>query len=82
MNSIIKQISNIKNFTAQFERKSALDESKAPSVASISQKKLIPNIRKNFEFCKEAAQIFCLERVTIAKGQGASEDEKFVVKPT
>jgi len=30
---------------------------------------IIQNIRKNLEFCKEAAQIFCLERVTIAEGK-------------
>ena len=43
---------------------------------------LIPFIKNNFEFSKEAAQIFCLERVTIAEWQGTSEDEKFVAKLT
>lgn len=43
---------------------------------------IIPNIRKNVEFRKEAAQIFGLERETIAGGQGTSEDQKFVAKPT
>jgi len=42
----------------------------------------IPFIKNNFEFSKEAAQIFCLERVTIAEWQGTSEDEKFVAKLT
>ncbi len=37
-------------------------------------KKVIPD--------KKAAQIFGLERVTIAVGQGTSEDRKFVAKPT
>jgi len=42
----------------------------------------MPNTRNNFEFGKEAAQIFCLERVTIAQRQGTSEDEKFVAELT
>ncbi len=33
---------------------------------TIKKRKLIPNIRNNVGFGKEAAQIFCLERVTIA----------------
>jgi len=32
----------------------------------ISRIFVIPNIRNNVKFGKEAAQIFCLERVTIA----------------
>jgi len=30
------------------------------------RQRVIPNIRNNVEFGKEAAQIFCLEQVTIA----------------
>jgi hypothetical protein len=31
--------------------------------------------------CKKAAQIFCLERATIVRAQGASENEKFAAEP-
>ncbi len=41
-----------------------------------------PNNLKNREFDKEAPPIFCLEKATIAFGQGASEDKKLGVKPT
>jgi len=34
------------------------------------------------KFGKEAAQVFGLERATIAKRQGASEDQKIAAKPT
>jgi len=34
------------------------------------------------KFDKEAAQVFCLERATIAGRQGASEDQKLAAKPT
>jgi hypothetical protein len=37
---------------------------------------------KKFIIDKEAAQIFGLERATIAYRQGASEDQNFVAKPT
>jgi len=43
---------------------------------------IIPNVKNNVEFGKEAAQIFCLERVTFAVWQGTSEDEKFVAELT
>ena len=43
---------------------------------------LYPRNLKNWEFNKEAPQNFCLERVTIAKGQGTSEDKNSEVKPT
>jgi hypothetical protein len=39
------------------------------------------NNLKNREFDKEAPQIFCSERVTIAERQGASENEKCEAKP-
>jgi hypothetical protein len=42
------------------------------------QNALIPFIKNNFQFCKEAAQFFCLDRVTIAVWQDTSEDEKIV----
>ena len=41
-----------------------------------------PNNLKNWEFDKEAPQNFCLERVTIALGQGTSEDKNSGHKPT
>jgi hypothetical protein len=41
-----------------------------------------PNNLKSWELGKEAPQNFCPERVTIALGQGTSEDENFEVKPT
>jgi hypothetical protein len=34
------------------------------------------------EFGKAAAQIFFLERATIVRAQGASEEKKFAAKPT
>jgi len=43
---------------------------------------LYPNEFKSWEFGKTAAQIFCLERATIVRVQGVSEDEKFAAKPT
>lgn len=45
-------------------------------------KKIYPNNFENGEFDKEAPQSFDLERVTIAREQGASEDQNFEVKPT
>ena len=43
---------------------------------------LYPRNLKNWEFDKEAPQNFCLERVTIARRQGTSEDKNSEVKPT
>jgi 16S rRNA (cytosine967-C5)-methyltransferase len=43
---------------------------------------LYTNSLKNREFDKEAPQIFCSERVTIAERQGASENEKCEAKTT
>src|SRR5579872_350416 len=43
---------------------------------------LYRNGLKNREYAKEAAQIFGLERATIAEWQGASESRKFAAKPT
>jgi len=40
------------------------------------------NNLKNREFDKEAPQNFCSERMTIAEGQGMSENEDFEGKPT
>jgi hypothetical protein len=37
---------------------------------------------ENWNFGKAAAQIFCLERATIVRVQGASEDKKFAAEPT
>jgi SAM-dependent methyltransferase len=44
--------------------------------------KVYTNNLKNREFDKEAPQIFCSERVTIAERQGASENEKCEAKTT
>ena len=43
---------------------------------------VIPETVSNLEFGKAAAQIFFLERTTIVRAQGASEDKKFAAKPT
>src|SRR5579872_4616529 len=43
---------------------------------------LYRNDLKNRDYAKEAAQIFGLERATIAEWQGASESRKFAAKPT
>ena len=43
---------------------------------------LYRNNLKNRDFDKEAPQNSCLERATIALGQGASEDKHFEGKPT
>ena len=43
---------------------------------------LYRNNMKNRDFDKEAYQNSCLERATIALGQGASEDKNFEGKPT
>ena len=37
---------------------------------------------EKLEFRKAAAQIFFLERATIVRAQGASEDKKFAAEPT
>ena len=47
-----------------------------------SSEDLYRNNLKNRDFDKEAPQNSCLERATIALGQGASEDKNFEGKPT
>jgi len=60
------------------------DPRKLVRTASISfTDVLIPNLRKKFtNLTRRQHKFLCLERATIADRQGASEDLKFVAKPT
>ncbi len=59
-----------------------LEINKPDSFLEANIENLYPNNLKNWEFDKEAPQNFCSERVTIAEGQGASENENSEAKPT
>jgi hypothetical protein len=48
----------------------------------LPKNEIYPNNLKNWEFGKEVPYNSCLERATIARGQGASEDKNCEVKPT
>jgi hypothetical protein len=56
--------------------------SKCTNFTKFNSRAIYPNNFKNWEFDKKAPQHFELERVTIAREQGASEDQNFEVKPT
>jgi TrmH family RNA methyltransferase len=51
-------------------------------IADVTGEHVYPNNLKNWEFGKEAPQNFYSEQATLAKRQGASENEDSEVKPT